>query len=80
MGLRQASRYWFSKLTSALRKFDFTQSYAVYSQFIYHVGNTFLCVLIYVDLLITGNSISAMTKFKASLNSTFHMKDLVILK
>lgn len=38
-------------------------------------------VLIYFDdLLIPSNSISAVNKFKASLSSTFHMKDFGVLK
>lgn len=42
---------------------------------------TFLCVLIYVDhLLITGNSVSVLNKLKASLSTTFNMKDLRPLK
>lgn len=41
----------------------------------------FLCVLIYVDdLLITGNSLAAITKFREYLSSYFHMKDLGPLK
>lgn len=62
-------------------KFCFTQSYADYSLFTYHVGDTFLCVLIYVDdLLITSNSLSEVNKFKISLSSTFHVKELGVLK
>lgn len=74
-GLRQAPRYWFFKLTIALRKFGFVQSYADYSLFTYHVDDIFIYVLIYVDdLLIMGNSLSTVNKFKASLSSTFHIR------
>ncbi|KAI5673435.1 hypothetical protein M9H77_13799 [Catharanthus roseus] len=80
-GLRQAPRCWFSKLTTALRRYGFSQSYADYSLFTYSRGNIYLCVLIYVDdLLITGNSLSKLEKFKASLHKCFHMKDLGSLK
>lgn len=49
--------------------------------YLHHVGDIFLCVLIYVaDSLITRNSLSAINKFRASLSYTFHMKDLGILK
>lgn len=61
----------FSKLTTALWKFGFLQSYADYSKFTYHVGDIFICVFIYVH---------EVNKFKASLSSTFHMKDLGVLK
>lgn len=71
----------FSKLTSALRKFGFAQFYIDYSLFTYNVGDTFLCILINVDdLLITRNSVSAVTKFSFSLSSIFHVKDLGVLK
>ncbi|KAI5670896.1 hypothetical protein M9H77_11260 [Catharanthus roseus] len=57
------------------------QSYADYSLFTYSRGNIYLCVLIYVDdLLITGNSLSTLEQFKASLHKCFHMKDLGSLK
>lgn len=47
----------------------------------YHVGDTYLCVLIYVDdLLITSNSLPVITKFKAFLSTIFNMKDLGTLK
>lgn len=75
-GLRQAPHCWFSKLTTALRACGFHQSYADYSLFTYHIGDVFLSILIYVnDLLITGNSLSSIIKFKA-----YHMKDLGTLK
>lgn len=62
-------------------KIWFIQSYTDYYLFTYNVGSTLLCILVYVeDLLITGNSLLAVNNFKASLSSTFHMKDLRILK
>lgn len=57
------------------------QSYVDYYLFTYHVGDVYFSVLIYVgNLLITGSSIQAMNRFKAYLSSTFHMKDLGILR
>lgn len=45
------------------------------------MGETYLCVLIYIDdLLIIVNSLSVITKFEASLSAIFHMKDLGTLK
>lgn len=67
----------FSKFTIVLWKCDFVQFYADYSLFTYTADDVFLYVLIYVDdLLITGNSLSSITKFKTYLNSYFYMKDL----
>lgn len=49
--------------------------------FTYYQHDVFLCVLIYMDdLLITRNSLSVVTKFKAYLSSCLGMKDLGPLK
>lgn len=55
-GLRQESRNWYYKFTSALTKIGFYQSRADHSLFIYKRGEIFLSVLIYVDdVLLVGN-------------------------
>lgn len=80
-GLRQAPRQWFAKLSDALRKFGFVQSYADYSLFSYQQGNVSLHVLVYVDdLIIAGSSHDVILRFKQYLSSCFHMKDLDVLK
>lgn len=80
-GLRQAPRAWFAKLTTALKQFGFQQSYADYSLFGYSKGNVELRVLIYVDdLLICGNDMDFLVKFKEHLGRCFRMKDLGKLK
>lgn len=80
-GLREAPRCWFAKLTDALKCFGFHNSYADYSLFVYLKGNVELKVLIYVDdLLICGNGIDFLSKFKDHLGRCFHMKDLGKLK
>lgn len=80
-GLRQAPRNWFAKLSSALKSFGFTQSYANYSLFSYHRSGVILHVLVYVDdLIIARNNSSSIVDFKNYLGSCFHMKDLGILK
>ena len=64
-GLRQAPRQWFAKLSSALRKFGFTQSYADSSLFSYQYGDVSLHVLVDVDdLIIAGYSAAAISTFK----------------
>ena len=76
-GLKQAPRQWFSKLSSALMTFGFTQSKTDYSLFVKSVGQKFTAILVYVDdLLITGNDESEIQLLKSQLSSTFHMKDL----
>ena len=76
-GLKQSPRCWFAKLTSALKKFGFKQSYSDYSLFTFIKGDSSVRVLVYVDdLIIAGNNLSMMMKFKAYLSECFKMKDL----
>lgn len=76
-GLKQGPRCWFAKLTSALKKFGFKQSYSDYSLFTYIKGDRSLRVLVYVDdLIIAGNDLKTVTKFKDYLSDCFKMKDL----
>lgn len=80
-GLKQAPRCWFAKLTSALKSFGFKQSYSDYSLFAYIKDGKSLRVLVYVDdLVIAGNDLEMLTKFKAYLSKCFKMKDLGKLK
>lgn len=80
-GLRQAPRYWFSKLSTTLKQYGFKQSYADYSLFTYASPDLFLRVLVYVgDLIVTGNNPSAISLFKTHLSTCSHMKDLGSLK
>lgn len=80
-GLKQSPRCWFAKLRMSLKTYGFRQSLADYSLFSYMKNGKQLYVLIYVDdLIITGNSIDAITEFKGYLSSCFHMKDLGVLK
>ncbi|CAA7039177.1 unnamed protein product [Microthlaspi erraticum] len=51
-GLKQAPRCWFKKLSDALLRFGFEQSYDNYSLFSYSRKNIELRVLVYVDDLI----------------------------
>lgn len=79
-GLKQAPRCWFAKLTAALTEYGFHQNRSDYSLFIYVTMGVRLHVLVYVDdLIITGNSVGVISKFKQYLNMKFHMKDLSIL-
>ena len=57
-GLKQASRNWFSKLTTFLRGLGFVQSWVDYSLFTRNQDGTFIGVLVYVDdmVLVSNNS------------------------
>jgi len=79
--LKQAPRCWFSKLSSALKQYGFTQSLSDYSLFSYNNDGIFVHVLVYVDdLIISGSCPDAVAQFKSYLESCFHMKDLGLLK
>lgn len=80
-GLKQSPRCWFSKLSTALKAYGFTQSKPDYSHFSYIRGKVHLHILIYVDdFLIACNDMSTLQKFKNYLCECFHMKDLGKLK
>jgi len=80
-GLKQAPRCWFAKLSTALRKLGFTQSYEDYSLFSLNRDGTVIHFLVYVDdFIIVGNNLKAIDHFKEHLHKCFHMKDLGKLK
>ncbi|GJS13629.1 ribonuclease H-like domain-containing protein [Tanacetum coccineum] len=80
-GLKQAPRQWNAKLTSTLVENGFSQSKSDYSLYTKSDKGVFLALLVYVDdIIITGNSVSEIEKFKVFLKSKFLIKDLGKLK
>ncbi|GJT78921.1 ribonuclease H-like domain-containing protein [Tanacetum coccineum] len=80
-GLKQAPRQWNAKLTSTLIENGFSQSKSDYSLYTKSDKGVFLALLVYVDdIIITGNSVSEIEKFKVFLKSKFMIKDLGKLK
>ncbi|XP_019091158.1 PREDICTED: uncharacterized protein LOC109128742 [Camelina sativa] len=80
-GLRQAPRCWYEKISTALVKAGFVQSYSDYSLFSYTRGSVEIRVLVYVDdLVVCGNDGDAIRNFKIYLGECFRMKDLGKLK
>nr|GFB12194.1 ribonuclease H-like domain-containing protein [Tanacetum cinerariifolium] len=74
---RLAPRQWNAKLTSTLIENRFSQSKYDYSLYTKSDNGIFLALLVYVDdIIITGNSISEIEKFKVFLKSKFMIKDL----
>ncbi|GKC77206.1 ribonuclease H-like domain-containing protein [Tanacetum coccineum] len=80
-GLKQAPRQWNAKLTSTLTENGFSQSKSDYSLFTKIDKGIFLTLLVYVDdIIITGNNVDEIEKFKVFLKSKFMIKDLGKLK
>lgn len=80
-GLRQDSRNWYQKFTSALNSIGFKKCRVVHSLFIYNKNKVFLIALIDVDdVILAGNDLEFMQKVKGFLEKAFNMKDLGPLK
>lgn len=79
-GLKQSSRQWFHKLTSALQSRGYSQSKNDYSLFTKKRSGFITILAVYVDdLLITGSDFSEIEKLKNFLHTTFSIKDLASL-
>ena len=79
-GLRQAPRAWNTKLNQILKELKFVKCTKESSVYRKEERGDLLIVAIYVDdLFITGNSMKAIKKFKASMSEKFEMSDLGLL-
>ncbi|KAI3665096.1 hypothetical protein L6452_43714 [Arctium lappa] len=80
-GLKQASRNWYQKFTTALLDLGFSLSRADHSLFFYRKDDVFLSILIYVDdVIIVGNDSKKIDDVKQCLHDKFSIKDLGELK
>ena len=76
-GLKQASRQWFSKLSSTLLSLGYQQSKNGYSLFINKNSTDIIIIAVYVDdIMITGSNIQEISHVKQKLHSLFGIKDL----
>lgn len=76
-GLKQASKEWNTEFTKQLTSFGFSSS--IYDPYLFTKGqgDSFLCLIVYVDdILIGGPSNDLITKLKHFLDSIFTIKDL----
>lgn len=76
-GLKQASRQWYSKLSTFLISLGYNQSQADHSMYVKSNKHEFTALLVYVDdVVLAGNSLSEIHKVKNLLNQQFKIKDL----
>ena len=80
-GLKQASRQWNAKLTTALLDQGFVQAPSDSSLFTKQHSHTFIALLVYVDdVIIASDDLSQIALIKSFLYDQFHIKDLGPLK
>lgn len=76
-GLKQASREWNLEFCRKLFDIGFVQSHSDHFLFTCETGDSFVCLLVYVDdVLVTSPLITIINEVKAYLHSTFTIKDL----
>ncbi|XP_019163069.1 PREDICTED: uncharacterized protein LOC109159411 [Ipomoea nil] len=79
-GLKQASRQWNAKLTTALSSVGFRQSSADPSLFTKGSADRFITLLVYVDdIIVASSNMALIQELKDMLDAKFKIKDLGVL-
>lgn len=79
--LRQASRQWFSKLSSALVSFRSSSSQSNHSLFTRVTDSSFTALFVYVDdIIVASNDLQYVDSIKIFLDDQFQIKNLGPLK
>jgi hypothetical protein len=79
-GLKHAIRQWYTKLTSCLIDFGFTQSNTDNNLFTMSTSTSFTALLVYVDdIILASSSMTNIVAVKDCLHDKFKIKDLRIL-
>ena len=79
-GLRQAPRAWYAKLNSCLESLGFKRCPSEHAVYTRKEGENNLIVAVYVDdLLVTGNNVSDIDRFKEQMSQRFDMTDMGML-
>lgn len=80
-GLKQASRQWFEKFSSAILSLGFTKINGDHTLFLSTSSRGIIILLLYVDdILIASDTKAAVTWFVSQLRSYFKLRDLSALK
>lgn len=80
-GLKQASRQWFKKFSSALLDLGLIKAHGDHSLFVKSRNDDFVVVLVYVDdIIIASTSEEATSELIAGLKSYFKLRELGPLK
>ena len=80
-GLKQSPRAWFGRFTMVMLGQGYRQSQVDHTLFVHHSARGGVTILIvYVDIVITGNDEEGMHRLRECLISEFEIKDLGRLK
>lgn len=76
-GLKQASRQWFIKFSTALTNLGFQKINGDHTLFLSVLPNAFLIILVYVDdIIIASNNDDVVSHFIVQLKDCFKLRDL----